>query len=114
MKHQLTGKVVSDKMQKTVVVMTESLKEHPKYHKRYRVSKKYKAHDENNECKIGDVVLIEECRPLSADCLLYTSPSPRDRTRSRMPSSACKKKIKTTIRRVLTTIIIYEYNIERI
>lgn len=67
MKHQLTGKVVSDKMQKTVVVMTESLKEHPKYHKRYRVSKKYKAHDEKNECKVGDVVLIEECRPLSAD-----------------------------------------------
>ncbi len=67
MKHQLTGKVVSDKMQKTVVVMTESLKEHPKYHKRYRVSKKYKAHDEKNECRVGDVVLIEECRPLSAD-----------------------------------------------
>ncbi len=67
MKHQLTGKVVSDKMQKTVVVMTESLKEHPKYRKRYRVSKKYKAHDEKNECKVGDVVLIEECRPLSAD-----------------------------------------------
>ena len=67
MKHQLTGKVVSDKMQKTVVVMTESLKEHPKYHKRYRVSKKYKAHDERNECKVGDLVLIEECRPLSAD-----------------------------------------------
>ena len=67
MKHQLTGKVVSDKMQKTVVVMTESLKEHPKYRKRYRVSKKYNAHDEKNECKVGDVVLIEECRPLSAD-----------------------------------------------
>jgi small subunit ribosomal protein S17 len=67
MKHQLTGKVVSDKMAKTVVVLVERLKEHPKYHKRYRVSKKYKAHDEKGEFKTGDVVVIEECRPLSAD-----------------------------------------------
>jgi len=67
MKHQLTGKVVSDKMAKTVVVLVERLKEHPKYHKRYRVSKKYKAHDEKGEYKAGDTVVIEECRPLSAD-----------------------------------------------
>ena len=67
MKHQLTGKVVSDKMAKTVVVLVERLKEHPKYHKRYRVSKKYKAHDEKGEYKSGDIVVIEECRPLSAD-----------------------------------------------
>jgi small subunit ribosomal protein S17 len=67
MKHQLTGKIVSDKMTKTVVVLVERLKEHPKYHKRYRVSKKYKAHDEKGEFKMGDLVVIEECRPLSAD-----------------------------------------------
>jgi small subunit ribosomal protein S17 len=67
MKHQLTGKVVSDKMAKTVVVLVERLKEHPKYHKRYRVSKKFKAHDEKGEYKTGDIVVIEECRPLSAD-----------------------------------------------
>lgn len=67
MKHQLTGKVVSDKMAKTVVVSVDQLKEHPKYHKRYRVTKKYKAHDEKNEIKVGDVVMIEECRPISRD-----------------------------------------------
>ncbi len=67
MKHQLTGKVVSDKMEKTVVVLVDRMKEHPKYHKRYKVSRKYKAHDENKECREGDVVVIEECRPLSRD-----------------------------------------------
>jgi small subunit ribosomal protein S17 len=67
MKHQLTGRVVSDKMAKTVVVSVQRLKKHPKYHKRYRVDKKYKAHDEKNEYKIGDTVVIEECRPLSSD-----------------------------------------------
>jgi small subunit ribosomal protein S17 len=66
MKHQLTGKVVSDKMAKTVVVSVDRLKEHPKYHKRYRVTKRYKAHDEKGEYKTGDVVIIEECRPMSA------------------------------------------------
>ena len=63
----MTGKVVSDKMAKTVVVLVHRLKEHPKYHRRYWVSKKYKAHDEKQECKIGDTVTIEECRPISAD-----------------------------------------------
>jgi small subunit ribosomal protein S17 len=67
MKHQLTGKVVSDKMAKTVVVTVDRLKEHPKYHKRYKVTTRYKAHDEKDACKIGDVVLIEECRPISRD-----------------------------------------------
>jgi len=66
-KKVLTGRVVSDKMKKTVVVEVERLKEHPKYKKRYKVRKKYKAHDEKNECKIGDKVLIEECRPLSKE-----------------------------------------------
>ena len=67
MKRQLTGKIVSDKMDKTAVVLVWRVKEHSKYHRRYRVSKKYKAHDEKNEFKIGDVVVIEECRPMSSD-----------------------------------------------
>ncbi len=66
-KRQLIGTVTSNKMQKTVVVKVERIKEHPKYKKRYWVSKKYKAHDEKQEYKIGDRVAIEECRPLSKD-----------------------------------------------
>jgi small subunit ribosomal protein S17 len=61
------GKVVSDKMDKTVVVQIDSLKRHPKYKKSYKVSTKFKAHDENNEYKIGDKVEIEETRPISRD-----------------------------------------------
>jgi len=67
MKQQLTGKVVSDKMNKTVVVEVSRLKEHPKYFKRYSVSKRYKAHDQNSEYKMGDTVVIEACRPISRD-----------------------------------------------
>lgn len=63
-KRQLTGTIVSNKMPKTVVVRVERLKEHPKYKKRYKVSKKYKAHTEG-EYQIGDRVIIEECRPIS-------------------------------------------------
>ncbi|MDK2861982.1 MAG: small subunit ribosomal protein [Thermodesulfobacterium sp.] len=59
------GTVVSDKMDKTVVVMVETLVKHPLYGKYIKRRKKYMAHDENNECKIGDKVLIEETRPLS-------------------------------------------------
>lgn len=66
-KKQLIGKVISTKMQKTVVVLVERLKEHPKYKKRYKIYKKYKAHDEKQECKVGDRVLIEECRPISKE-----------------------------------------------
>jgi len=54
-------------MKKTVVVGVEQMKEHPKYKRRYRVHKKYKAHDEKGEYKAGDKVVIEECRPLSKD-----------------------------------------------
>lgn len=61
------GVVVSDKMEKTVVVKVENLKLHPKYHKFIKSSKKFKAHDENNECRIGDTVEITETRPLSRD-----------------------------------------------
>ncbi len=66
-KKQLQGVVVSDKMQKTVTVAVNRYVEHPKYKKFYTVTKKYKAHDENNTYKIGDSVIIEECRPLSKD-----------------------------------------------
>lgn len=66
-KKQLQGKVVSDKMQKTVVVEVERLKEHPKYKKRFRVRKRYKAHDEKEEYRVGDTVVIEESRPLSKE-----------------------------------------------
>lgn len=66
-KRQLTGIIVSEKMQKTCVVKVETLKMHSKYKRRYRVHKRYKVHDENNEYHIGDKVVIEECRPLSKD-----------------------------------------------
>ncbi|OHA70138.1 MAG: 30S ribosomal protein S17 [Candidatus Wildermuthbacteria bacterium RIFCSPLOWO2_12_FULL_40_9] len=66
-KRQLTGKIVSDKMQKTVVVRVERIKIHPKYKKRYKFHNKYKAHDEKREYKVGDTVVIEECKPISKD-----------------------------------------------
>ncbi len=61
----LTGRVVSDKMDKTVTVLVERRVKHPLYGKVIRLSKKYHAHDEGNECREGDTVVIEECRPLS-------------------------------------------------
>jgi len=63
----LKGVVVSDKMDKTIVISVNRYKEHPKYKKRYKISKKYKAHDEKNEYKTGDKVIIHESRPLSKD-----------------------------------------------
>lgn len=66
-KKTLKGTVVSDKMQNTVVVKVERWICHPRYKKRYKKSKKYKAHDRKNECKIGDEVIIEESRPLSKE-----------------------------------------------
>lgn len=61
------GKVVSDKMDKTVVVAVERLVQHPLYKKPVKDTKRYKAHDENNECKLGDTVEMMETRPLSKD-----------------------------------------------
>ncbi|TJX62295.1 30S ribosomal protein S17 [Soehngenia saccharolytica] len=61
------GTVVSDKMDKTVVVAIESIVTHPVYKKQIRRTTKFKAHDENNECKVGDKVQIMETRPLSKD-----------------------------------------------
>ena len=66
-KRTFTGIVVSDRMDKTIVVKVERTKIHPRYHKRYTVSKKYKVHDEKNQYKIGDKVKFVECRPLSKD-----------------------------------------------
>ena len=67
MKKRLTGTVISNKMEKTVVVEVERFKEHPKYKRRYRFHKKYKAHDERGEYKIGERVIIEGCRPISKE-----------------------------------------------
>ena len=63
----LHGKVVSDKMDKTVVVAVSTLKEHPLYRKKYKVTTRFKAHDETNSCVIGDLVEITETRPISRD-----------------------------------------------
>lgn len=60
------GKVVSDKMDKTITVLVETYKKHPLYGKRVKYSKKFKAHDENNVAKLNDIVKIMETRPLSA------------------------------------------------
>jgi len=61
------GKVVSDKMDKTIVVAVESLKTHPKYKKKYRSTKNYKVHDETNVHKVGEIVEFQQCRPMSKD-----------------------------------------------
>ena len=62
-----TGRVVSDKMDKTVVVTVERLVRHPLYKKSMKETIKFKAHDEKNECKIGDLVSVMQTRPLSKD-----------------------------------------------
>jgi len=62
-----TGKIISNKMDKTVVVAVTRLFQHPVYKKTVRRVTKFKAHDENNKCQIGDIVKIIETRPLSKD-----------------------------------------------
>jgi len=64
-RQQKVGRVVSNKMDKTIVVVVETLKKHRIYKRRYKQSKRFQAHDENNTCQIGDMVRIEESRPLS-------------------------------------------------
>jgi small subunit ribosomal protein S17 len=64
---RLVGTVASDKMDKTVTVVVQGLKKHPTYKKYVMQSKKYKAHDEENACRVGDKVVIEETRPLSKE-----------------------------------------------
>lgn len=66
-RQQKVGRVVSNKMQKTIVVAVESMKKHRIYKKTYKVTRKFKAHDETNAANIGDLVRIEETRPLSKD-----------------------------------------------
>jgi len=66
-KRQLTGQIVSDKMDKTRVILVVRQKKHPRYQKFYKVSTRFKAHDEGNQYKNGDVVVIEESRPMSRD-----------------------------------------------
>jgi small subunit ribosomal protein S17 len=61
------GRVTSDKMQKTIVVAVEELKRHRVYKRTYRYTTKFKAHDEFNDARIGDIVVIEETRPLSRE-----------------------------------------------
>ncbi len=61
------GKVVSDKMDKTIVVAVQTVTKHPVYKKQIKSTNKFKAHDENNECGIGDTVKIMETRPLSKE-----------------------------------------------
>lgn len=65
LKRTLTGKVVSNKMEKSITVLIERRVKHPKYGKFVRKSSKIHAHDEQNQCREGDVVTIEECRPIS-------------------------------------------------
>lgn len=65
MKKKFTAVVVSDKQDKTIVVSISDSKTHPIYKKQYKVTRKYQAHDEKNEAKVGDTVEVEESRPLS-------------------------------------------------
>lgn len=66
-KRRLTGSVVSDKMEKTLVVRVDRIKKYPKYQARFRFSRQYKAHDTTGQYRVGDRVVIEECRPRSKD-----------------------------------------------
>ncbi|OPX96785.1 MAG: 30S ribosomal protein S17 [Syntrophorhabdus sp. PtaU1.Bin002] len=66
-RRKMTGVVVRDKMDKTVVIEVEKFLKHPKYHKYLKKKRRYKAHDEKNECRTGDRVLIVESRPLSKE-----------------------------------------------
>lgn len=63
----MMGQVVGDKMDKTVVVKVERKFRHPTFKKIVKVNKKYKVHDEQNQCKVGDIIQILECRPLSKE-----------------------------------------------
>ncbi len=64
---KLVGRVVSDKMKKTIVVAIDRMKMNTKYHKQYTMTSKFKVHDENNEYHIGDKVVIQETRPISKE-----------------------------------------------
>lgn len=93
----LEGVVVSDKMDKTVTVLVERRFMHPMYKKYVRKSAKYAAHDEENKCKTGDRVSIEECRPISKRkswrvITLGSAPMPEKKeTKAKAPKAAAKK-----------------------
>ena len=95
-KKTITGTVVSNSMEKTITVSIQRRLRHPLYNKYIYKTSKLLAHDKEMVSKVGDVVSIEESKPISKNkswilakvCLLYTSPSPRDKRQSRMPSSA--------------------------
>jgi small subunit ribosomal protein S17 len=70
-KKEFVGKVVSDKNNKTITVLVETYKTHPKYKKRVKYSKKYTAHDESNKAKVGDIVKIVETKPISKTKRFY-------------------------------------------
>ena len=70
-KKELVGRVVSDKNNKTITVLVETYKKHPKYGKRVKYSKKYTAHDETNKAKMGDVVRIVATKPISKTKRFY-------------------------------------------
>ena len=70
-KKELVGRVVSDKNNKTITVLVETYKKHPKYGKRVKYSKKYTAHDETNKAKMGDVVRIVGTKPISKTKRFY-------------------------------------------
>ncbi len=70
-KKELVGRVVSDTNNKTITVLVETYKKHPKYGKRVKYSKKYAVHDETNKAKVGDVVRIVETKPLSRTKRFY-------------------------------------------
>lgn len=67
MSRTLRGTVSSNKMDKTVVVIVERVKEHPIYRKKYKATTSFKAHDADNSCSVGDIVIITETRPISRD-----------------------------------------------
>ena len=91
LRKERTGVVLSNKMDKTITVAAKFKEKHPIYGKFVSKTKKNHAHDEKNECNIGDTVNIIETRPLSTTYHLYTSPSPRDKRGARMQSSALQK-----------------------
>lgn len=64
---KIKGIVVSDKMDKTVIIGVDTLKNHPKYQKKYKVTKRYKIHDPENKYKIGDAVEFVQCKPISKE-----------------------------------------------
>lgn len=80
-----TGIVISDKMDKTIVVKVSRLRKHSKYKKHYKIDKKYKVHDEKNKYKIGDKISFIDCKPISKDkkFKIYKNGTNRDKTSSR-------------------------------